>query len=324
MPRDVPIGWPYCSTKAPAANRARCANRWPGVTRAGERHDRPSSSASVLARLDLASSRRRRCRARSTMMANSRRRGLRCLILCHEGLQTLILSQSSCAVRARAGKIRALGGIRRPARLENVTRWQQRRCGDARRLALAAVAVIGSAACSGGSTATAPAGKPLTIGVIPKGTTHEFWNAIHAGAVKAERELNEKGVKVSITWKGPLREDDREQQVQVVEGFLSQGMSGIVLAPLDEKALVRPGRGSQAGRHPDRRHRLGPGHRSDRLVCRDRQREGRRAGGRPDGRAARRQGQGAAAPVSGRIGQHDRARAGVPEATDGQVSRASR
>jgi len=108
------------------------------------------------------------------------------------------------------------------------------------RLALAAVAVIGSAACSGGSTATAPAGKPLTIGVIPKGTTHEFWNAIHAGAVKAERELNEKGVKVSITWKGPLREDDREQQVQVVEGFLSQGMSGIVLAPLDEKALVRP------------------------------------------------------------------------------------
>ncbi|HEX6212176.1 MAG TPA: substrate-binding domain-containing protein, partial [Methylomirabilota bacterium] len=41
-------------------------------------------------------------------------------------------------------------------------------------------------------------------------------------------------------WKGPLREDDREQQVQVVEGFLSQGVSGIVLAPLDERALVRP------------------------------------------------------------------------------------
>ena len=38
----------------------------------------------------------------------------------------------------------------------------------------------------------------------------------------------------AITWKGPLREDDREQQVQVVEGFLSQGMSGIVLAPLDD------------------------------------------------------------------------------------------
>ena len=40
--------------------------------------------------------------------------------------------------------------------------------------------------------------------------------------------------------KGPLREDDREQQIQVVEGFAAQGVSGIVLAPLDNRALVRP------------------------------------------------------------------------------------
>ncbi len=104
---------------------------------------------------------------------------------------------------------------------------------------LAAAALLVTAACSGGQQAT-PSDKAFSIGVIPKGTTHEFWNAIHAGAVKAERELNAKGVKVSITWKGPLREDDREQQVQVVEGFLSQGVSGLVLAPLDEHALVRP------------------------------------------------------------------------------------
>jgi ribose transport system substrate-binding protein len=80
----------------------------------------------------------------------------------------------------------------------------------------------------------------LSIAVIPKGTTHEFWKAIHAGAIKAERELNAAGTKVAITWKGPLREDDREQQVQVVEGFVSQSVSGIVIAPLDESALVRP------------------------------------------------------------------------------------
>ena len=43
-----------------------------------------------------------------------------------------------------------------------------------------------------------------------------------------------------MIWKGPLREDDREQQIQVVEGFSSQGVSGIVLAPLDNRALVRP------------------------------------------------------------------------------------
>ena len=78
------------------------------------------------------------------------------------------------------------------------------------------------------------------IAVIPKGTTHSFWRSIHAGAVKAERELVDQGINLSVTWKGPLREDDREQQIQVVEGFISQGMDGLVLAPLDDRALVRP------------------------------------------------------------------------------------
>ena len=102
-------------------------------------------------------------------------------------------------------------------------------------------------ACSGGgdagskeSGAGGAAGKALTLAVIPKGTTHEFWKTIHAGAVQAAQELSAGGDSVRIIWKGPLREDDREQQVQVVEGFTSQGVSGIVLAPLDDRALVRP------------------------------------------------------------------------------------
>src|SRR5215510_12846036 len=82
--------------------------------------------------------------------------------------------------------------------------------------------------------------KVFTIAVIPKGTTHEFWKAINAGAVKAQRELGEKGVKVEVIWKGPLREDDRDQQIQVVENFTARKVSGIVLAPLDSQALVNP------------------------------------------------------------------------------------
>src|SRR5438045_8052338 len=82
--------------------------------------------------------------------------------------------------------------------------------------------------------------KKLTIAVIPKGTSHEFWKSIHAGAIKAARELSTPGAEVEVIWKGPLREDDREQQIQVVEGFISQGVSGLVLAPLDNRALVRP------------------------------------------------------------------------------------
>ena len=99
---------------------------------------------------------------------------------------------------------------------------------------------IGLAALALGCSGRGGSSNELRIAVIPKGTTHEFWKSIHAGAIKAERELNAAGTRVAIEWKGPLREDDREQQVQVVEGFTSQGVSGIVLAPLDNRALVRP------------------------------------------------------------------------------------
>jgi len=77
--------------------------------------------------------------------------------------------------------------------------------------------------------------KENTIAVIPKGTTHEFWKSIHAGAVKASRELD-----VEIIWKGPLKEDDREAQISVMENLISRGVSGIVLAPLDDIALRAP------------------------------------------------------------------------------------
>ena len=78
------------------------------------------------------------------------------------------------------------------------------------------------------------------VAVIPKGTTHEFWKYIHAGALAAAGELKAEGVTVNVIWKGPLREDDREQQVQVVENFTGRRLSGMVLAPLDARALVAP------------------------------------------------------------------------------------
>jgi ribose transport system substrate-binding protein len=75
----------------------------------------------------------------------------------------------------------------------------------------------------------------LTIAVIPKGTIHEFWKTVHAGAEMAGRELN-----VEILWKGSLQEDDREAQIGVVENIITRNVDGIVLAPLDDAALRRP------------------------------------------------------------------------------------
>lgn len=78
--------------------------------------------------------------------------------------------------------------------------------------------------------------RKLRIAVIPKGQTHEFWKSIHAGADEAAAELGN----VEIIWKGPLKEDDRDDQIKVVEDFITQKVDGIVLAPLDDSALRQP------------------------------------------------------------------------------------
>ena len=94
-------------------------------------------------------------------------------------------------------------------------------------------------ACNKPSEAGADAPKPTAgqpnIAVIPKGTTHVFWKSIEAGARKAGAEFG-----VNILWKGPLKENDRAQQIAIVEQFVSDGVNGVVLAPLDDTALRRP------------------------------------------------------------------------------------
>jgi ribose transport system substrate-binding protein len=92
-----------------------------------------------------------------------------------------------------------------------------------------AAALVLAAACSRQS------GDRLTIAVIPKGTSHVFWQSVHAGAEKAAQELG-----VDVVWRGPLREDDRDSQVTEVENAVARHVAGIALAPLDERALVGP------------------------------------------------------------------------------------
>jgi ribose transport system substrate-binding protein len=101
-------------------------------------------------------------------------------------------------------------------------------------LRLLACALLGFAANLGAAE------RSYTIAVIPKGTTHEFWKSINAGAFKARDELAAQGIKADVIWKGPLKEDDRDQQIQTIENFTTRRVSGIVLAPLDSQAMVRP------------------------------------------------------------------------------------
>ena len=91
-------------------------------------------------------------------------------------------------------------------------------------------ATLIAAACSGGTKE-----QGITVAMIPKGTSHVFWQSIHAGAEKAAQEIG-----VTVAWRGPLREDDRDSQVSEVENAVARGVKGIALAPLDDSALVGP------------------------------------------------------------------------------------
>jgi ribose transport system substrate-binding protein len=88
-------------------------------------------------------------------------------------------------------------------------------------------------------------GSMLTIAVIPKGTSHAYWKSVEAGAEQAGKELG-----VNIIYKGPVQEDDRAGQISLVDQFISDNVNGIVLAPLDDTALLPPVQSATAKKIP--------------------------------------------------------------------------
>ena len=80
-----------------------------------------------------------------------------------------------------------------------------------------------------------PKGGELHFAIIPKGETHIFWQSVKHGAEQAGKEVGAR-----ITFKGPAKESDRNEQINVLQGFLNAEVDGICIAPLDADALVRP------------------------------------------------------------------------------------
>src|ERR1700683_5259572 len=91
-----------------------------------------------------------------------------------------------------------------------------------RRTFLLSLASLAACKTGGSAAGGGDASSRLRIVVIPKGTTHEFWKSVHAGAVKAAQEAG-----VDVVWKGPLKEDDLKSQIDLVQSFVAQGVSGI-------------------------------------------------------------------------------------------------
>ena len=93
---------------------------------------------------------------------------------------------------------------------------------------------------------TPPASTPrLRIAVIPKGTTDVYWKYVHAGADAAGRKLG-----VKILFQGPAQDGDRAAEIALMQNFVTQGVAGIVLAPVDSRALIPPVKLAKAAHIP--------------------------------------------------------------------------
>ncbi|HEX8323028.1 MAG TPA: substrate-binding domain-containing protein [Tepidisphaeraceae bacterium] len=78
-------------------------------------------------------------------------------------------------------------------------------------------------------------GGSISIAFIPKGTTHSYWKAVQAGMEQAAKEEG-----LDVNWKGPLKENDRADQIKLVDQFVADGVKGMIISPLDNAALVQP------------------------------------------------------------------------------------
>lgn len=81
-------------------------------------------------------------------------------------------------------------------------------------------------------------GKTLRIAVVPKGTSHQFWLSVWAGAKAAAAEVSQSAGPVEILWKGPETEADTAGQIAVVKNFITSQVDGICLAPNHSQALL--------------------------------------------------------------------------------------
>jgi ribose transport system substrate-binding protein len=74
------------------------------------------------------------------------------------------------------------------------------------------------------------------IVVIPKGSTQYFWKAVQKGVNAAARTLKD----IEVIWKAPIIESDKKEQISIIEDCIQEGVSGIILSPIDKYELVTP------------------------------------------------------------------------------------
>lgn len=88
--------------------------------------------------------------------------------------------------------------------------------------------------------ACAAFGANYKFAALPKSTSVSYWDAIHTGIAKAQKELAARGDTVDVLWVGPKSEEDSAQQIALLREAVAKKVNGIVLAPCDSNTLSAP------------------------------------------------------------------------------------
>jgi ribose transport system substrate-binding protein len=74
----------------------------------------------------------------------------------------------------------------------------------------------------------------IEIAIVPKSNTAIFWKSVHSGIKLGAVALGG----VEVLWRAPSKDDDLAQQISIVDQCISDGVSGIALAPLNKDAFA--------------------------------------------------------------------------------------
>lgn len=77
-----------------------------------------------------------------------------------------------------------------------------------------------------------------TVAVIPRTCGTALWEPEHAGAAAVARAHN-----LDLYWNAPMRDDDVQSQISLIQKSLDRGYSGIIVAPIETLPLRTPIRG---------------------------------------------------------------------------------
>lgn len=86
------------------------------------------------------------------------------------------------------------------------------------------------ALCSAGCKRTAP-----TIAVIPRTCGTALWEPEHAGAATVARSAG-----LNLYWNAPMRDDDTQTQISLIEKSVERGMSGVIVSPIQTLPMRTP------------------------------------------------------------------------------------